>query len=308
MSFVKPAAGRGAFSLIHISDFHLCRPTGAALSRLLNKRALSYLSWQVRRRHEHRMEILRALTQAVRATGSDHIAVTGDLTHLALPAEFEQARLHLQELGPPQNVSVIPGNHDALVPAAWENGRARWADYMELDSDEAGSPPCFPTLRVRGPVALIGISTARPTPPLSAAGSIGVSQLARCAEVFSETARRSLYRVLMIHHPPVPNAVAFHKRLTDAESLLSIIRRHGAELILHGHSHRRSRAELPGPSGPIPVLGISSASASVWTSSKRAAFRVLRIAQTTTGWATTFQDHTYDPSSGRFVPESEIAL
>jgi len=308
MRFVKTAAGRSAFSLIHISDFHLCRPTGIAFSRLLNKRALSYLSWKVRRRREHRVEILRALTQAVRTTGFDHIAVTGDLTQLALPTEFEQARLHLQELGPPQNVFVVPGNHDALVPSAWENGCASWAGYMEADSAAAGSPPCFPTLRVRGPVALIGVSTAAPTPPLSAAGSIGASQLARCAEVLSETARRNLYRVLLIHHPPVPNAVSFHKRLTDAESLLSLIRGHGAELILHGHSHRRSHGEVHGPFAPVPVLGISSASASVRNSSHRAAFRVFRITPTASDWTTTYQDHTYDHQSGLFVSEPEIAL
>lgn len=308
MSFVKPGKTRSAFTLIHISDFHLCRPTGVSFARLLNKRAFSYLSWKVRRRREHRIEVLRALTQAVQATGFDHIAVTGDLTQLALPAEFEHARQHLQDLGPPQTVFVVPGNHDALVPTAWEDGYSRWADYMAPDSAKAGPPPCFPTLRVRGPVALIGISTARPTRPLSAAGSIGASQLARCAEVLSATALRNLYRVLLIHHPPVPNAVSSHKRLTDAESFLPLLRQHGAELILHGHSHRRSRADLPGPSGSVPVLGISSASASSRAPLHRAVFRVFRITQTPAGWSTTYQDHALDPDSGRFIPEPEIRI
>jgi 3',5'-cyclic AMP phosphodiesterase CpdA len=308
MSFVKPGTTRRAFTLIHISDFHLCRPTGVAFSRWFNKRAFSYLSWNVRRRYEHRIEVLHALTQAVQATRFGHIVVTGDLTQLALPAEFEQARRHLQGLGPPENVFVVPGNHDALVPTAWNDGYAHWADYMAPDSAETGSRPCFPTLRIRGPVALIGISTARPTRPLSAAGSIGASQLARCAEVLSETARRNLYRVLLIHHPPVPNAVSPHKRLTDAESFLPLLRRHGAELILHGHSHRRSRADLPGPSGSVPVLGVSSASANRRDPLHRAAFRVFRITPTSAGWLTTCQDHTLDHDSDRFIPESEIRI
>lgn len=308
MSFVKPGTTRNAFTLIHISDFHLCRPTGIEFSRLLNKRAFSCLSWQVRRRHEHCIEVLRALTQAVQTTGFDHIAVTGDLTQLALPAEFEDARLHLQGLGPPQNVFVVPGNHDALVPTAWEGGSARWADYMAPDDAETGSPPHFPTLRVRGPVALIGISTARPTRPLSAAGSIGAAQLERCAEVLSATARRNLYRVLLIHHPPVPNAVSYHKRLTDAETFLPLLRQHGAELILHGHSHRRSRADLPGPAGSVPVLGVSSASANSRDPLHRAVFRVFRITRTSAGWLTTCQDHAYDHDSGLFISEPEIAL
>jgi 3',5'-cyclic AMP phosphodiesterase CpdA len=244
----------------------------------------------------------------VQATGCEQIAVTGDLTQLALPAEFEEARRHLQGLGPASNVFVVPGNHDALVPTAWADGFARWADYLAPDGAETGSAPRFPTLRVRGPVALIGISTAAPTRPLSAAGSIGAAQLARCAEVLSETARRNLYRVVLIHHPPVPNAVSYHKRLTDTDAFLALLRRHGAELILHGHSHRRSRSEVRGPSAPVPVLGISSASASVQNSSHRAAFRVFRITPTASSWTTTYQDHTYDHQSGWFVSEPEMAL
>lgn len=234
--------------------------------------------------------------------------MTGDLTQLALPAEFEDARLHLQGLGPPSNVFVVPGNHDALVPTAWEDGFGRWADYLAPDGPKTGSAPRFPTLRVRGPVALIGISTAAPTRPLSAAGSIGAAQLARCAEVLSETARSNLYRVVLIHHPPVPNAVSYHKRLTDADAFLALLRRHGAELILHGHSHRRSRTDLPGPSGSVPVLGVSSASANSRDPLHRAVFRVFRIAPLSPGWTTTYQDHAYDQSSGLFVSEPEIAL
>ena len=69
MRFVKSGSPRRTFTLVHISDFHLCRPAGIGFSRLLNKRAFSYLSWKIRRRHGHRTAVLRALTQAVQATG-----------------------------------------------------------------------------------------------------------------------------------------------------------------------------------------------------------------------------------------------
>ncbi len=308
MSFVKTETASAAFTLIHISDFHLCRPTGAHLFRFLNKRALSYLSWEVRRRREHRVEVLLSLIQAVRTMAVDQIAVTGDLTQLSLPAEFEQARHHLQALGLPKNVFVVPGNHDALVPTPWDDGYARWADYLSPDSGGTGRPGSFPTLRIRGPVALIGLSTAHPTRPLSAAGSIGAAQLARCADILSETARRRLYRILLIHHPPFPNAVARHKRLMDVKKFYPLIQQHGAELIIHGHSHRRSRADLPGPVARVPVLGISSASATSRDPLHRAVFRVFRITPTSAGWTTTCQDHAYNHDSGQFIPEPEILL
>jgi len=308
MSFVKTGPASAAFTLIHISDFHLCRPAGVHPSRFLNKRALSYLSWEIRRRREHRGEVLVALIHAVRTMAVEHIAVTGDLTQLSLPPEFDQARLYLQALGPPENVFVVPGNHDALVPTRWDDGYARWADYMAPDSAGSAPPGFYPTLRIRGLIALIGLSTAHPTRPLSAAGSIGAAQAARCADILSETARRGLYRILLIHHPPIPNAVSRHKRLTDVERVYSLIRQHGAELILHGHSHRRSRADLPGPVARVPVLGISSASAASRDPLLRAVFRVFRISRTSAGWSTTCQDHAYDHGSGQFIPEPEIAL
>jgi 3',5'-cyclic AMP phosphodiesterase CpdA len=290
MNFVKRNTPLTTLTLVHISDFHLCQPFGISPGRFLNKRLFSYLSWRIRRQREHRPQVLEALTRAVQAMEADHVVVTGDLTQLALPSEFDQARSILQALGPPQKVFVVPGNHDALVAVSWPESWARWADYMASDSANPQPQVEFPTLRIRGPVALIGLCTARPTPLLSAAGSIGTRQLQRLAEILQETARQSLFRVLLIHHPPIPGMVSFHKRLMDAEAFAVIAKQHGAELILHGHSHLCSRAEMEGPLGRIPVLGISSASAASPRPQQRAAFRSVRIARTAEGWMTTFQN------------------
>ena len=61
-------------------------------------------------------ETLDRLVDDLRAQKPDHIAVTGDLTNIAMREEFENARLWLEELGPPDRVTAIPGNHDAYVP------------------------------------------------------------------------------------------------------------------------------------------------------------------------------------------------
>lgn len=291
MGLVKSASASAAFTLIHLSDFHHCRPAGAGPARFLNKRLLSYLSWRIRRRREHRPEQLAALSRAVRTEAADMVAVTGDLTQLALPAEFRQARESLQALGPPESVFVVPGNHDALVRLPWQEGLGVWSDYMAPDSGGSAGPLEFPTLRVRGPVALIGVSTARPTRPFSAAGRVGQAQLQRVADLLAETARGKLFRVLLIHHPPLPGMVPRRKALTDAERLGAVIARLGVELVLHGHSHRLSRIEMAGPTGPIPILGVSSATASTDRPLRRAAFRRIRIARGARGWETQVQDH-----------------
>jgi 3',5'-cyclic AMP phosphodiesterase CpdA len=109
--------------------------------------------------------------------------------------------------------------------------------------------------------------------------------------MLKETGRRKLFRVLLIHHPPVAGMVSRRKALTDAEAFGAVIKHCGAELILHGHSHRRSRAEMEGPAAPIPILGVSSATATSERTSRRAAFRRIRIELSAHGWETRVHDH-----------------
>lgn len=308
MSFVKTGPDRADFTLIHLSDFHLCRPETASPPAFANKRILSYLSWRIRRRRLHDPEILDALIRAIRAQAADHIVVTGDLTQLALPAECDAAQRCLEAIGSPQHVFMVPGNHDALVSTRWLERLSRWVEYMSSDEPERRGWMEWPAIRIRGPVALIGLSSAHPTRPFSAAGSIGADQLARCSEWLTETAQRSLFRIVLIHHPPVPGMVSAHKRLSDADAFARMVQRHGAELILHGHTHQRSRAYLPGPQAPIPVIGAPSASATSREPLHRAGFGLVRFTCTSAGWAATFRDHWYAQELQGFVPGDEAPI
>jgi 3',5'-cyclic AMP phosphodiesterase CpdA len=301
MNFVKPDAPQTTCTLIHISDFHLCQPRGSFPHRFFNKRLFSYLSWRIRRRRQHCPEILAALTRAVQSAHPDCVAVTGDLTQLALPSEFDRALSVLQAIGPPQKVLVVPGNHDALVNASWPDSYSRWSDYMASDAVASEKPVEYPVLRIHGHVALIGLCSAHPTPILSAAGSMGVRQLQRLAEILDATADRRLFRVVLIHHPPKPDMVSFHKRLKDADAFGRLVKRYGVELILHGHAHVCSRAEIEGPAGAIPMLGVSSASASSRHPRRRAAFRAIRIMRSPQGWRTFWQEHAYSEKAQRFI-------
>jgi 3',5'-cyclic AMP phosphodiesterase CpdA len=310
MVFVKTASRSRAFTFAHLSDFHICRPEGARPGDFVNKRLLSYLSWRLRRRAEHRPEVLAAVQRSLKRIEVDQVVVTGDLTHLGLPAEFEDARVQLAALGAADRVFVVPGNHDALVAAASADPFARWADYMRSDDAAPGGRTLFPTLRRRGPVCLIGVSSACPTPPLRATGRVGAAQMKRLGEVLAAAAAARLFRVVLIHHPPAPGAVSGHKRLTDIAALGSALAEHGAELILHGHAHVLGRAaDLKGPAGrSIPVLGVSSATCASPRAARRAVFRLFRVSGGPDAWQTTCEDHVYEPESGEFVPAKEIPV
>jgi 3',5'-cyclic AMP phosphodiesterase CpdA len=95
-------------------------------------------------------------------------------------------------------------------------------------------------------------------------------------------------------------AVSPRKRLTDGDAFRAVIAAHGAELILHGHSHLSTRASLPGPSGETPVFGVSSASAADGTPERRAGFRVFRISGVPGAWQITVQHHAGPAADGDF--------
>jgi 3',5'-cyclic AMP phosphodiesterase CpdA len=237
-----------------LSDLHMAlqpRP-----SELAGKRALGFINWQRKRRFIHRPEVLDAITRDVKEQAADHIAVTGDLVNLSLPAEYQRARAWLGALGAPRDVTVIPGNHDVYVRAAVPSPAAYWGDYMRGDDGRDG----FPFVRRRANVALIALSSGVPTGPFMATGRLGQQQLSGFAQALGET--RGLFRVVLIHHPPLSPPRRHMRRLIDAEDLRHVLAEHGAELLIHGHDHERAVIRLDGPGGTeIPAVGAPSASA-----------------------------------------------
>jgi 3',5'-cyclic AMP phosphodiesterase CpdA len=261
------------FVLAHLSDPHLAPMPRPRFADLLGKRITGYLNWQLRRAPHHLPGTIDAIVNDVVVAHPDHVVVTGDLVNLALPDEFAMARKFLARLGPPEKVSVIPGNHDFYVRGAEARYLDAWRDF--LSADEVGKFP-FPFLRRRGPVAIIGTSTAVATPPLFATGRLRGEQLERLAAMLERLRREKCFRVVLIHHPPVGSR-PWLRRLTDADAFSSVIGRHGAELILAGHDHIAARGEIPGPDGPVPVVQVPSASAPFSDRHCAASYNLYRI-------------------------------
>ena len=271
------------FTLAHLSDPHLPMPPARAVE-LLGKRATGYVNWWRRRARLHVPQALAGIVADIRRQKPDHVALTGDLVNISLPTEFSRAADWLKELGGPQDVTVIPGNHDVYVATAWPKSLGLWGAYMAGD----GQPPAtdfdiFPTVRRRGPVALVGLSSGVPKPPFFATGTLGQAQIAKAEKLLADLGREGLCRVVLIHHPPLTTESRF-KRLTDAAAFQAMIRRVGCELVLHGHNHRSEVARIAGPTGPIPVIGVTSASAAPDSKYGRARYHLIRIEREAAGW------------------------
>ncbi|MDD9910892.1 MAG: metallophosphoesterase [Ahrensia sp.] len=246
------------FRLAHLSDIHLGPLPAIKRRELLSKRITGYANWRLNRKGAMHDGFLDALVAHMLAAKPDHIAVTGDLVNLALREEMRLARAWLETLGDADSVSAVPGNHDTYVPGALKDILELWRPFMSGDDAADGNP--FPYLRRRGPMALIGTNSGRATMPFMATGSFRSQQAYDTARLLDKTRDEGLFRIVMIHHPPFENATAWSKRLIGSSRFRMMIAEHGAELVLHGHTHIDSVEAIDGPDGLVPIVGVPSAS------------------------------------------------
>ncbi len=259
-----------ATTIAHLSDVHLSPVVGFTPAYWNAKRLLGFANWRRKRRHVHVRSIADKLVADIKARVPDHIAITGDLVNIGLPTEYEAAAAWLATVGTPNQVSLVPGNHDIYTHLVHHPGIGRWQPYMTSDEWGAsqgglGGPaaqPRFPYVRRVGAIAIIGLCSAVPTRPAVASGHLGALQISKARDILLALGAQGIFRLVMIHHPPLPGQAGRHRDLTDAATFAEVLKTVGAELVLHGHNHRNMRTELASSTGAVPVIGIASASAS----------------------------------------------
>lgn len=266
------------FTIAHITDPHLAPAPMPGLADFRLKRFMGYLNWKRGREGLNDMGVLGRLVEDMRAQRPDHVAMTGDLVNIGMPEEFRRAARWMKTLGDPRDVSFVPGNHDAYVRASMAPLKATFEPWTTGDSGRSG----FPYLKVREEIAIIGLSSGVPTGPLMATGRLGRDQLAAFAALLGKTAAAGLARVVLIHHPPLTTGAPPFRGLTDAAAFERVVREHGAEAILHGHTHKQHARSLPSQAartvgGMVPVLGAPSAAAAAHDPRTRAAYHLVRI-------------------------------
>jgi 3',5'-cyclic AMP phosphodiesterase CpdA len=278
--------------LAHISDIHLAPLPRVNLRQLAGKRLTGYLNWKMMRRDALAGGGLVSLTEHLKAQNVDFIAITGDLVNLALPGEFEATGAWLRALAPPERACVSPGNHDAYLRGALDHAYEQWQGYISGDTPVEGAR--FPYLRRIGDVAIIACSSAVPTAPFMATGAFDSGQAERLATLLEQTGEAGLFRVILIHHPP--NAELQHPSfgLKGHAGFRAVVKKHGAEMILHGHTHRSSLHAIDGKGREVPVIGVASASADQGGKlDDPARYNLFRIERTDTGWSCTMREYGF---------------
>lgn len=299
--------------IAHISDLHLLSLEGAVPFRLFNKRLTGYVNLRFKRHAIHKPFVARAVAHEIRRLEIDHVVITGDVSNLALEREFELVGSFLRDdIGlPPERISVVPGNHDAYTHGAHRS--SRFSRYFEafLRSDlpelnEPGSPSAFPFVHLRGPAAIIGLSTAFPRPPLVSSGVLGRAQLSALERILAHPEVKARTPVVLQHHPlhnPSSYVKSMMEGLSDASDESRLLRRLSRGLLLHGHLHRRVHRVLPTDTGHIDAVGATSASLIDASDERMGGFNLYEIGSD--GAITGVKSHRLDPETKRF---SEVPI
>ncbi|MDO9414836.1 metallophosphoesterase family protein [Pararhizobium sp.] len=275
------------FKLAHISDVHLGPLPNLSLFELASKRITGFVNWHRNRRKHLFSDTLELLMDDIERQAPNHLAITGDMVNLATSLEIEAITAWLKDAGKPEDISLVPGNHDAYVPGAYDKTTRAWHDYMRGDVSPTAWDDDFrhfPYVRVRGNVAIVGCSTAIATPPFAASGYFGNRQARETVNVLRAAGEAGLFRVVLIHHPPIRGATPMHKRMLGIRRFAATISAGGAELVLHGHTHLNTVHWLKGQIKPVPVVGIASASQSPGGKKPPAAYNLFSISGAPGQW------------------------
>ncbi len=273
--------------IAHLSDLHLLSLDGARALDFAGKRLLGGINLALNRGRHYSARVFEAMVDDVNAQGVDHVACTGDLTNLALESEFRFAREHFDRfrIGPAA-VTCIPGNHDGYVPAVRGVFETTFAPYCAPDEgwgwNGAGH---WPVVRMRGDVAIIAVSTSRPTHLLAAYGEVGAEQLARLDRVLGDPRLDGYFRLVLVHHPPVGRgARSMLRGFRDRAAFVELVARHGAELVLHGHEHLDVTHEITRPTGgSILVRGIQAGTYDGGLAERQSRYRIYTVARGAAG-------------------------
>jgi 3',5'-cyclic AMP phosphodiesterase CpdA len=296
--------------IAHISDLHVLALAGAVPFRLFNKRATGYANLRLRRNHQHKTEIVRAIAGHLSRSKIDHVVITGDVSNLALEAEFSAVRSVLDDVLalPPSAVTLVPGNHDVYTRGAQK--KLRFSQYFEpyltsdlphLRTEQPGGR--FPIVKLRGPVAIIGLSTALARLPFVASGRLGLVQLQALEKILASPEVKKRTPVVLLHHPLFNPATwtrmkAKLEGLEDAGPLRELLAPLSRGLLLHGHLHRRIHHKLTTRAGHVDVVGATSASLVHASPTRMAGYNLYEI--TYDGAVVGLESYVYDEAAGEF--------
>lgn len=261
-------------TLTHISDFHLPITDNIPTHKLISKRLLGWANLRFNRGKTHKKEPFLRLLSHLKEQESSLCIATGDFVNLALPSEFAHMASIFRDFGfTSDSLFCIPGNHDRYTPGAQlrRELEKNFRQWIPFENDRE----IYPTLKIVGHAAIIGLNTATWRGPLRAAGNINQGQLDRLDKILNGL-DSSLIPVVAMHHPPFTLTGHRFKHYLDGmqnfSPIVELLQGKNA-VILHGHIHILSYTSA----GDIRVVGVPSASNDTQTGARQLAYNKLEV-------------------------------
>jgi 3',5'-cyclic-AMP phosphodiesterase len=243
--------------IAHLSDLHVA-----------DRRRYPRNGFTAKDCDRHSARLARGLLSALKEAAVDHLVVTGDLTLSSEASEFERAADLLRPWAEKGKLTVVPGNHDVWTSEAARSGRFLRSIGPDGRGMRRATSPYPLAVPLSPEVVLVALDSARyGEKPFETPGRLGGTQLAAAREMVRENAKEGRAVLLALHHhlmlPPerVPSdARVARMPLADADKVVRLVAEMSVAAVLHGHRHCAFRVDLPGVSGPTPVLCAGSAS------------------------------------------------
>jgi len=264
--------------LLHMTDVHFLG--SGAPHRFLGKRFLGMANLIVRgRRHYFDADtVVPAAIDDALTHAPDLFCLTGDVTALSWPEEFDRGRAAFGPLLDSMPSVVVPGNHDIYTTGAqkearmektfgafmaggtWDEEQGRWVGAPPLGDGAVPWPVRFSV----GPVDIVATNPCR-FRPLDASGRFPDGAIARAEALVKESRDAGRVVVYMTHYPVLePDGSVYTDgghALEDVHELLASLRRAPPHLYLHGHKHTAFRQTLTADDGSeVVILGCGTTS------------------------------------------------
>lgn len=222
--------------IAHLSDVHVVAPRGLRPAYRARARAVNF--GKAADPSLRAVKLARALA-AVKASGAEHLVISGDLTELGDDAEFRRFGeiLEAAELDP-RGVILVPGNHDAYTTsdgfvralrgplAPWAAGSARAGEVRIVERSE---------------VVFVPLDVTRHQSILRSSGVFGAGAAAEILRLTADAAASRRAVVVVMHHPPhhrYEHAVGrWIDSLEGGDRVGELLASRPTVHVLHGHFH-----------------------------------------------------------------------
>jgi 3',5'-cyclic AMP phosphodiesterase CpdA len=227
--------------LAHFSDIHVTASSCSwRPSDWLNKRMSAWINLYLLGRSKnfrHSDRILTTLRHELRQRNFDHVVFSGDATALGFEEEMRRAA-ELLGVGETPAGLAVPGNHDYCTRTAMHSGHFE-RYFAPWQSGERIGSEAYPFAQRVGPVWLVAVNSSTANRLYwDARGRVGAAQLRRLEKLLAGLEPGP--RILVTHYPIwLAHGRREHKfhGLRDLDDLISVAKRGGVVLWLHGHRH-----------------------------------------------------------------------